>query len=541
MRHLRRLGTLVVAATAATVMAPAAQAAPIPGPAIDWSATKIISDGRACSGVLVSNQWVVTAASCFPENPLGGTPSKAATASFYHQTVKIISLITRSDRDLALAKLEVPVGQVHTMVLVSTAPAAGEGVRADGYGRTATEWVPDTLQRADFTVDSVTGTTVSTTATKGVDTCKGWAGGPLVRQVGSNLELLGVHSTSWQHGCMGETETRSGSTATRVDDIGDWIRQNTPSVPDPNLAIQKTVTASSSHEADGWSAKNLVDGLPSTAWSSDSSTDKNHTELVTIDLAGALNLSRLTLYPRSDGANTGAGFPIDFTVETTLDDPTSPDARWTKVITETGLPRPTSAAPLEFSLATAYGGASAGALRITATNLGTDPTGQYRMQLAEIAVYGANTTTGKPVTTSSTQEAPSAGWSAAYAVDGARSVNGTGRNGWTSGGGAPDRSEWIEVDGVGGFPMTNIDLYPRADVPDGSVGFPSTFTVDGSTDGQTWTNLATGPGTPITGAGGARRLTFPSTNVTRVKVTGSGFKSDQFGNYYMQLGEIEMR
>ncbi|MBB5890741.1 discoidin domain-containing protein [Kutzneria kofuensis] len=499
-------------------------------------------DGRACNGVLVSNQWVLTAASCFPENPTGGAPTKAASAVFYKETVKIVNLVIRSDRDLALAKLEVPVGQVPPMALATTTPVVGEGVRADGYGRTATEWVPDNGENASFTVSGVSPTTVSTAAVNGHDTCKGWAGGPLVRQVGVNLELVGIHSTSWQHGCLGETETRSGSTATRTDDIADWIRQNTPRVPDPDLAIQKPVTASSSYEADGWSAKNLVDGSSSTAWSSDSSLDKNHTESLTVDLAGALNVRKLVLYPRGDGSNVGTGFPVDFTVDTTLDDPTSPDARWTKIFTEAGFPKPTSAAPLEFSLATSFGGASAGALRITGTNLSTDPNGQYRMQLAEVAVYGANTTTGKPVTTSSTQEVPSSGWSANYAVDGVRSANGTGRDGWTSGGGPADRSEWIEVSDIGGFPMTSIDLYPRADVPDGSVGFPSTFTVEGSTDGgKTWTQLANGSGMPIASAGGARRLTFPATNFSAVKVTGSGFKADQFGNYYMQLGEVEVR
>ena len=59
-------------------------------------------DGRACSGVLVSNQWVLTAASWFPENPTGGTPAKAAIAAFYKETVKIVGLVVRSDRDLAL-------------------------------------------------------------------------------------------------------------------------------------------------------------------------------------------------------------------------------------------------------------------------------------------------------------------------------------------------------------------------------------------------------------------------------------------------------
>ena len=530
MRHQRRiLGALAITATAATMLAPAAHAGPIPGPAIDFSFAKITMDGRSCSGVLVSNDWVVTAASCFPENPQGGTPAKAASAVFTGQTVKITKLVTRTDRDLVLAQLEVPVAQVIPMELAITAPTAGEAVRADGFGRTATEWVPATGHRVDFTVAGVAATTFSATAVNGVDTCKGDAGGPMVHQVGATLQLVGIHSTSWQHGCLGETETRSGSTETRTDDIADWIRQNTPAVEDPNFAIQKHVTVSSSHEADGWAAAKLTDGAEG-GWSSENDLGENHTEWAAVDLAGLVDVDRIDLYPRSDGANTGIGFPSDFTIETSVD-----GQNWTPVVTRKGVPRP-GAAPLEFSL----GGKAIGQVRITGTNLQKDPFGTYRMQLAEIAVYGDNWATNAQVITSSTQEVPSIGWGAGYAVDGVRSSNGTGELGWTSGIGPAGRSEWIEVHDISYAPgATHVDLYPRGDFPDGSVGFPSTFTVEGSTDGTTWTQLASGPGTPIAGTA-ARRLSFPSTGLQYVKVTGSGFKADPFGNYYMQIGEIEV-
>jgi hypothetical protein len=36
--------------------------------------------------------------------------------------------------------------------------------------------------------------------------------------------VAAVVSTSWQHGCLTETETRQGTTATRVDDLSGWIR-----------------------------------------------------------------------------------------------------------------------------------------------------------------------------------------------------------------------------------------------------------------------------------------------------------------------------
>ncbi|GAB3898776.1 hypothetical protein GCM10029964_083780 [Kibdelosporangium lantanae] len=55
--------------------------------------------------------------------------------------------------------------------------------------------------------------------------CKGDAGGPVYRQVGDKIEVVGVHGVSWQHGCFGTNESRNGSTDARVDDIYTWIRQ----------------------------------------------------------------------------------------------------------------------------------------------------------------------------------------------------------------------------------------------------------------------------------------------------------------------------
>ncbi|MEV6877768.1 trypsin-like serine protease [Amycolatopsis sp. NPDC051128] len=42
---------------------------------------QISADGRACSGALVEPALVLTAASCFPENPQGGVPAKATTVT----------------------------------------------------------------------------------------------------------------------------------------------------------------------------------------------------------------------------------------------------------------------------------------------------------------------------------------------------------------------------------------------------------------------------------------------------------------------------
>jgi secreted trypsin-like serine protease len=102
-----------------------------------------------------------------------------------------------------------------------------------GYGRTATEWVPGRLHAAPFTVQSVTAATLALTGAAG-DTCKGDSGGPAFRESGGQAELVALNDTSWQHGCLGETGTNQGSYEVRVDDLGDWITQQTT---DPVAAV----------------------------------------------------------------------------------------------------------------------------------------------------------------------------------------------------------------------------------------------------------------------------------------------------------------
>jgi V8-like Glu-specific endopeptidase len=202
---------------------------------------------RGCSATLVDPQWLLTASSCFPENSgQDGAPAKATTATVGRavlsgtdgQVVPVSKLVFRADRNLVLARLATPVTGVTPIKLATAAPAGNDTLRIAGYGRTATEWVPD-LHSATTTVDGVTETTVSITA-NGVTTCKGDSGGPAFRESG---ELVAIHSTSWQNGCLGSTETRQGTTETRVDNLGGWLESQmlAPSAsPAPQHAINLT-------------------------------------------------------------------------------------------------------------------------------------------------------------------------------------------------------------------------------------------------------------------------------------------------------------
>jgi len=149
----------------------------------------------------------------------------------------------------------------------------------------------------------------------------------------------------------------------------------------------QAVTASSSREENGWSTAHLTDGvissLPSSmGWSSSSSPNVNHTEWITVDLGASTEVRKVTMFPRDDGTNRGYGFPVDFTVQVSDD-----NVNWTTVISQSGHPQPTvyDEAP-SFSFVPQH----ARYVKFEGTNLRSNPHdgGAYRMELAEIAVYG---------------------------------------------------------------------------------------------------------------------------------------------------------
>ncbi|WP_410567237.1 trypsin-like serine protease [Amycolatopsis sp. cmx-4-61] len=208
-------------------------------------AARIVVNGTTagCSGALVAQGWVITAKRCFGPDVVEGQPPQPTTVSLGPKVPTpgpgellelpvVDRLVPSPDRDVVLAHLtparpgSLPAGT--PVPIATTAPAPGETLRVGGFGRTATEWVPTRLNTANYSVQGVTPTSVSIAATGGADDpCKGDAGGPALRASGDHVELVGVTSTSWQHGCLAETEARSGAVETRVDDLADWIHQQT--------------------------------------------------------------------------------------------------------------------------------------------------------------------------------------------------------------------------------------------------------------------------------------------------------------------------
>ncbi|MFE7119189.1 S1 family peptidase [Streptomyces sp. NPDC057654] len=193
---------------------------------------------RNCSGALVEQQWVITAASCFADAPgskvTTGAPKQKTTVTVGRtdltskagSVVNAVELVPREDRDLVMVKLAKPVTGVTPLAVGTDAPQPGEHLRVAGFGRTKTEWVPNSLHSGAFTVGATDGSTLGLNGKSATDViCKGDAGGPAFREKNGHLELAAVNSLSWQKGCIGnEDETREGASEARVDDIAGWIQ-----------------------------------------------------------------------------------------------------------------------------------------------------------------------------------------------------------------------------------------------------------------------------------------------------------------------------
>ncbi|WP_372449326.1 trypsin-like serine protease [Streptomyces montanisoli] len=248
-----RLGaaaTAVIAASIALGTAPASATTgdPVTDTTFGYSAQIIVGDhDRGCSATLVDPEWLLTAASCFADDPAtsiavpAGKPKLKTTATIGRTDLTgnagavrdIVQLVPRTDRDVVLARLNRPVTNVAPIALATSAPTAGEELRFAGFGRSKTEWAPLTLHSGTYTVDSSDATTATVTGKDGAAACMGDTGGPVVRTSNGTPRLAALTSRSYQGGCFGidTTETRTGGVAARVDDLGSWVASTVGAVP----------------------------------------------------------------------------------------------------------------------------------------------------------------------------------------------------------------------------------------------------------------------------------------------------------------------
>ncbi|MGV9292063.1 S1 family peptidase [Streptomyces sp. NPDC003719] len=239
--RLAALGAVVAAGSLALSAAPAVAitgGTPVAGSDTTHAYTAQITIGdhdRGCSAVLVDAEWLLTAASCFAENPAAslavpaGVPAEATTAVIGRSDLsgtqgaerRVVEIVPRTDRDVVLARLNRPVTNVVPAQLATTAPAAGAELTFAGYGRTKTVWAPLQLHTGTYTVDSTAATSAGVTGKGGAAACMGDTGGPVV----SGGKLVGLNSQSFQGGCLGidETQTSTAGVIARVDDLASWI------------------------------------------------------------------------------------------------------------------------------------------------------------------------------------------------------------------------------------------------------------------------------------------------------------------------------
>jgi Trypsin len=214
--------------------------APVPQ-GLEFAAHILVGNtDRACSGALIDPERVITATSCLADGPVPAGPPPAPvtvtvgrsdlSATTGGHRLAVTQVVPHPSRDVVLAKLAAPVPDIAPVAIDTAAPAAGETLRVAGFGRTATEWVPDRLHAAALTVQDVGDGAfgLAAPAETPATVCKGDGGGPTLRPSGTSFRLIGLHQSSGQAGCFGAPAGQTGGATveTRLDDLATWVQQN---------------------------------------------------------------------------------------------------------------------------------------------------------------------------------------------------------------------------------------------------------------------------------------------------------------------------
>jgi len=303
-----------------------------------------------------------------------------------------------------------------------------------------------------------------------------------------------------------------------------------------NYATSGAVTATSSLENANWGSARIRDGQSnsitgSMGWTSNSNLTANHTEAITFDFGSNRTVGEVDIYPRNDAGNIGQNFPINFTIQTSVD-----NVNWTARITKTGYSQPNNSVQ-------SFGFASTAAryVRIEGTSLRPNPgdSNQYRMAFAEVVISSGNLAAAAGV--SATSDLENSDWGYAKVHDG-QSDSVTGSKGWTSNSSlTANHTEAITFDLGAAQTVAEVVLNPRNDSGNVGQNFPIDFTIQTSTDNVNWTTRITQTGYLKPGDG-AQVFGFSVASARYVKVQGTNLRPNpnDTNQYRMAFAEVEI-